>query len=676
MSSTTPIDPIPTLSPNPKETDHHLDLSHLPPIYILPTRLSDITLHSLEEGLLRAGAPLTYNPAEAGVVVGDVNTKRRGELELRGRSVWSEEVAGGVDGMGRKKEGEEEEGLVKVVRVRWVTEMLERGEEVEMGGWVVYVGRKIAPPVAKEEGVEGEERGPVRKKVKREIGEVGAGVGDGGATIPLNPPGKGILERAKHDAQDHSVRSTPQSYSTHTYSHSQSSPHYRRGTRHGSEPRRRPPLLYHTSTGEFDQTNALAHLRPVPDYVSQNIRYSCLRDTPLNPPNAHFISLLQTIKLHRTLSFDAIGIRAYSTSIASIAAYPYRILTSAELSTLPGCDRKTCSLFYEYIHSTPTPAGEDDENRAIQVVQELEASEEFTTLRMFYGIWGVGVHTAQEFYFKKGWRSLDDVVEFGWNSLSRVQQIGVKYYEEFNENKITRPEVERIADIILSAARKVGGEKWDGIVCGGYRRGKCQSGDVDIVLSHPEESLFEGNAGGKGGAAVEWEGRIVGELESAGWVTHTLYLGRGGGFGSQRLDSTTHTTTTGATAAHGTHDKDTLAKAMLVWQEQKHNPPSAPGEKNRNPHRRVDIILAPPSCAGTAILGWTGATTFERDLRRFVRERWGWKFDSGGVWDRRTGERVSWLGDWKEGEGLVECERRLLEGLGVGWREPEMRNTG
>ena len=447
-------------------------------------------------------------------------------------------------------------------------------------------------------------------------------------------------------------------------------------TRHGSEPPRRPPLLHHTSTGEFEQTHTLTHLRPVPDYVSQNIRYSCLRDTPLNPPNSHFISILQTIKLARTLSLDAVGVRAYSTSIASIAAYPYRLLTSAELSTLPGCDSKTASLFYEYIHSTTTPASDDDENRTVQAVQELDASEEFTTLRMFYGIWGVGAHTARELYFKKGWRSLDDVVEFGWNSsLSRVQQIGVKYYEEFNTHKIPRAEVERIADVILSVARKVGGGEWDGIVCGGYRRGKAQSGDVDVVLSHPEEALFEGDVGGKGAAAVEWVGRMVGELESTGWVTHTLYLGHGGGFGSQRVDPTNMHNVT----AHGAHDQDMLAKAMLVWQEQEYDPPPVGLEgKNRNLHRRVDIIVAPPSCAGTAILGWTGATTFERDLRRFVDKKLEWKFDSGGVWDRRTGERVRGLGDWRgrEGEGLVECERRLLEGLGVGWREPEMRNTG
>ncbi len=58
----------------------------------------------------------------------------------------------------------------------------------------------------------------------------------------------------------------------------------------------------------------------------------------------------------------------------------------------------------------------------------------------------------REFY-NKGWRDLDDIVDYGWQSSSRVQQIGVKYYDEF-QLKIPRREVEEIANAILDHARK------------------------------------------------------------------------------------------------------------------------------------------------------------------------------------------------------------------------------
>lgn len=110
---------------------------------------------------------------------------------------------------------------------------------------------------------------------------------------------------------------------------------------------------------------------------------------------------------------------------------------------------------------------------------------------------------------------------------------------------------------------------------------------------------------------------------------------------------------------------------MLIWQD----PSSSPDEKNRNPHRRLDIILSPPSCVGTAILGWTGGTTYERDLRRFVEKEKGWKFDSGGVWERGSGRRLE-IGEWGEGETLVECEKRCIEMMGLEYWRPEERNTG
>jgi hypothetical protein len=47
-------------------------------------------------------------------------------------------------------------------------------------------------------------------------------------------------------------------------------------------------------------------------------------------------------------------------------------------------------------------------------------------------------------------------------------------------------------------------------------------------------------------------------------------------------------------------------------------------------HRRVDLIIAPYKYYFTAIVGWTGSTMFERDLRRWVDAK-GMKFHSGGL---------------------------------------------
>lgn len=55
--------------------------------------------------------------------------------------------------------------------------------------------------------------------------------------------------------------------------------------------------------------------------------------------------------------------------------------------------------------------------------------------------------------------------------------------------KLSRKEVEDIADFVTKAAQTVvDGQGGQGLVsstiCGGYRRGKIESGDVDILLCH------------------------------------------------------------------------------------------------------------------------------------------------------------------------------------------------
>ena len=61
--------------------------------------------------------------------------------------------------------------------------------------------------------------------------------------------------------------------------------------------------------------------------------------------------------------------------------------------------------------------------------------------------------------------------------------------EEDFTHKLDRSEVEHIASIVHGAAVEVavasgGTNAVHSTICGGYRRGKQQSGDVDIVLTH------------------------------------------------------------------------------------------------------------------------------------------------------------------------------------------------
>ena len=237
---------------------------------------------------------------------------------------------------------------------------------------------------------------------------------------------------------------------------------------------------------------------------------------------------------------------------------------------------------------------------------------------------------------------------YGWDTLLRVQQIGVKYYDEF-QLKIPRPEVRSIGAIVLESAREIN-PGFEMIIVGGYRRGKKESGDVDVLLSHRDESMTAN--------LVE---KIVTKLEKSNHITHTL---------SWSTKNTQRGQTPVAWKGEGTGSGfDTLDKALVVWKD--------PKEKD-SPHRRVDIIISPWKTVGCAVLGWSGGTTFQRDVRRYCKKQKGLKFDSSGIRSRTTGM-------WFDLEGsssgdtapdMETAEKRVFEGLGLPWRQPEERCTG
>ncbi|OQE42020.1 hypothetical protein PENCOP_c004G07321 [Penicillium coprophilum] len=652
-----------TLRSMEEKREHVFIFSSQPPIFVLPTHLSLEDLDEVEGRLTDCGGRLTYDIAEAGLVLGNVGRAKRAALELRTRGIWTEELiptsasksigteppskrrrTNHYDGtkdvpveiidLSTESEGEkgavnppekvipepkaeEVQNSVTVLKLEWMDTSIIAGKCVSQDPFVVYRGRKIPPP-------------PPTKGV-------------GNKQNLLAQKSSQIIERAKQDAGLPTPRTPPPDHI-----------HARRSKEppDGSSPRPRPKLYRQTTSEHEKEEN---NVPPQPDWVRDQVVFACLRSAPLHPPNEDFISQLVKIRRIRQLTLDEIGVRAYSTSIASLAAYPHPIERPSEILALPGCNAKIADLFAEFQQHGGCSHTDDDGN--VAAADALETDPMLRVLNLFYGIWGVGAKTAREFYHR-GWRDLDDIVEHGWDKLSRVQQIGVKFYEEFQEG-VPRDESEGIANTIRDHAGRVRPEDKDGIECvivGGYRRGKELSGDVDIILSHRDDAVTRN-------LIVD----VVASLEVEHYITHTLSL---------HLTSSLREQQTLPFHGDDARKFDTLDKALVVWQDPHFDAQAVGGNeqpgKNPNIHRRVDIIISPWRTVGCAILGWSGDTTFQRDLRRHAKKARSLKFDSSGVRDRGTGRQV----DLEHGgETWEEREKLVMEGLGIGWRPPEERCT-
>jgi DNA polymerase IV len=638
--------------------------SSQPIIFILPTHLSLDKLHETESRLVEHGGKITYDITEAGLVLGKIGQKKRAALELRSRGVWTEELpsvlvsdqtisSGDKEPPVKRRKVEEssppvskeagpeiidlateseseEDGVatrhdssqrliqvqdapstITVLKLEWLDRSISAGKAFPRDPFLVYKGQKT-----------------------KSLGTVAP------AQLALETLPSQILQRAKADA----ASQPPPVPTSRFLSRRSKEPHD--GTS-------KPPTLYRTTTSENDET---ATPPDQPDWVRDQVLYACLRSAPLHTPNADFISQLIKIRRIRELTLDEIGVRAYSTSIATLSAYPHVLKRPSEVLALPGCDVKIANLFSEF--QQHGGCNHTDENGVVAAADALDTDPTLSVLNMFNKIWGVGAKTAREFYYK-GWRDLDDIVEYGWNSLSRVQQIGVKFFDEF-EAGVSRKESETIAEIVGRHARRVRPDAGDidCIIVGGYRRGKEISGDIDIILSHRDESVTRN-------LIVD----VVSSLEKEAYITHTLSL---------HLTSTNREQSTLPYRGEDTGKHfDSLDKALVVWQDPFFESADAGDvggrKRNPNPHRRVDIIISPWHTVGCAVLGWSGDTTFQRDLRRYAKKAHGWKFDSSGVRERTAGGQVVDLECG--GETWEERERLVMEGLGIGWRPPEERCT-
>lgn len=685
--------------PTPPVTDHGgaISLNRLPPIYVLPTHLTIDALHELEDDLMELGAPFTYDAREAKIFLTKVERKTRAAFDLRTKGVWTEENIVKSEEPARKRrrvtysppteiitisdtdsetaednhvesiktaqavapsssviESEFElpdlQGRLLVIKLTWLDESLRQRRLLPIEPFIVYDARPIPRP-------EGEST-PISSpySIRTQRMETPSSTTPSSSPVQRETVSANILVRAKADAEIREEKGHPVPFQRRRRFKQQSfSPVYGGII----------PKLERMTTSEFEQSDANSLPDP-PEWVKRHSMYSCLRSTPLVPANHRFISELFKIKESRILTLDQIGVRAYSTSIASLSAYPHLLQSPLEIIRLPGCDERIASHFSEYKASAPL-----EPDRYLPIARSLDLDTNLQCLKLLYNIWGCGAETARKMYFTHGWKDTDDVVQFGWNTLTRAQQIGVKYYDDF-QLPIPRAEVESITRIALSHARKARGIKPDqvdtdediiAVIVGGYRRGKAQCGDVDLILSHRHEHVTRN-------LVVD----VVSELEQSCYITHTLTL--------NTTTSKRGQQTLPYASGHAGHGFDSLDKALCVWQDPQFDPPRGKeGARNPNVHRRVDIIVSPWRTIGAAVLGWSGGTTFQRDMRRWCKRERGWKFDSSGVRGRRDGLMLDLEGG-QDGEGKTDGdswedrERRLMEGLGIGWRPATERCTG
>ena len=166
------------------------------------------------------------------------------------------------------------------------------------------------------------------------------------------------------------------------------------------------------------------------------------------------------------------------SAIGAIKRYSKQIEHPSEVSEIPGLGKKMADKVAEIL-----------ESGQLSKRVELQNDEKLKVVESFGEIWGVGATTAEQFY-NQGFRSLVDLEEA--NVLTRQQQIGIKYYDEFKE-RMPREEAHDLWKVVNTKVQSLReNENVEVIGCGSYRRGKDMCGDLDVLITHRSSHILKG----------------------------------------------------------------------------------------------------------------------------------------------------------------------------------------
>jgi DNA polymerase beta len=167
------------------------------------------------------------------------------------------------------------------------------------------------------------------------------------------------------------------------------------------------------------------------------------------------------------------GLRALSIAINAIKKYNGEIKSGDQLKNdIKGIGEKISKRIDEIIETG--------------TLAELEDIPEDNSLNNLLLITGVGLVRANK-WISMGIKTVDDVKEAIKNKKIKSTHhidVGLKYYEDF-QKRIPKDEIDKMYIFLKHIIQKIDSNLIFEI-CGSYRRGLLDSGDIDILISHPK----------------------------------------------------------------------------------------------------------------------------------------------------------------------------------------------
>ncbi|RUS90114.1 hypothetical protein EGW08_002156 [Elysia chlorotica] len=330
------------------------------------------------------------------------------------------------------------------------------------------------------------------------------------------------------------------------------------------------------------------------------------RKAETDNPNADFCDfLMELANYEKNVSRAMHKYNAYRKAAGELAKHPVKITSGAEAKKIEGIGDKIAKKIDEFIKTGK-----------LQKLEKIRADDSNMAINELTKVTGIGPAAAQKFV-AEGIMSIEDLRKHP-GKLNHHQTIGLKHFEDF-EKRIPREEMIKLQDVAIKEIQKID-KDYNAKVCGSFRRGAPSSGDIDILLCHPEFI----STGKKMPNLLH---DVVKKLEHVGFVTDTLSLGDSKFMGVCRL------------------------------------PKGQDGSENC--FRRIDIRIIPYDQYYCALLYFTGSDVFNKNMRQVA-------IDQGFTLNEYSLRPMGSTG--MPGEPLpISSEEDIFDYLGMDFKEPKDR---
>ena len=283
-----------------------------------------------------------------------------------------------------------------------------------------------------------------------------------------------------------------------------------------------------------------------------------------------------------------------------------------ELKNMKGIGKKTIDRIKEILKN-----GNLKEIKEDKIYENYDKKNYHESIKNLEEIIGIGKSKAHEFVTKHNIKTVDDLIKKYNNKEIKLNDkilLGLKYHNVYKQN-IPRIKITEIDGFLYDVYPKINKQLF-GIICGSYRRQKPYSGDIDVLITHPEIKTYNQLINQKNNYLKQ----LVKYLKQINFLVDDLT------------------------------DKNVINKYMGFC------------KFKDNPVWRIDFRYVPDESYYTALLYFTGSGKFNTKMREHAINM-GYKLSEYGLYEEKTKKKIK-----------INSEKDIFDKLGLEYISPEKRD--